>query len=307
MNPGDLSWEALRSLGDFVAYDRSLPDQVLERILDAEMVLTNKVRFDRELILGAPRLKYIGVTATGYDIVDGAAAKERGIVVSNVPSYSTDSVAQFTFSLLLELVQSVGVHSRSVRAGDWSRCPDFSYRLSPLIELSGKTLGIIGFGKIGQAVARIALAMNMRVIAHHKHPSRDRIEGVEFVDLETCFRESDVLSLHCPLNEQTRGLVNRSTLALMKSSAFLLNVSRGPLVQDADLADALDQDRLAGAGLDVLSQEPPPEDHPLIRTKNCIVTPHIAWASREARERLMKIMVENVRSYLEGCPANRVY
>lgn len=306
LNPGDLSWDMLRGLGEVVLFDRSTPDEVKVRIRDAEIVLTNKAVLGRSVIFGADKLRYIGVTATGYNIVDVDAARERNIVVTNVPAYGTDSVAQHTFALLLELTSNVGLHAQSVREGGWSRQPDFSYWKKPLFELRGRTMGIVGLGKIGGAVARIALALGMKVLAVHRHPERDKMEGVTFTDMETCFRESDVVSLHCSLNDENREFVNRDLLSTMKSSAFLLNVSRGPLINEHDLAEALDRGVIAGAGLDVLSKEPPPLTNPLLSAPNCIITPHQAWATQAARKRLMEFAVENVAAFQRGNYVNRV-
>ena len=306
LNPGDLDWDLLRTVGNVVLYERSGSDQVISRIQDAEVVLTNKVALTREIIQQSPSLRYIGVLATGYNIVDVVAAKERKIIVTNVPAYGTASVAQHTFALIFELANHVGLHAKSVQEGDWSSQPDFSYSKTPLLELEGKTLGIIGLGKIGQAVARIALAMGMNVIASHPHPDRDRMEGVTFVDTETCFCTADIVSLHCSLNERNREFVNASLLSKMKRSSFLINVSRGPLINENDLADALNNDWIAGAGLDVLSSEPPPAENPLLTAKYCIITPHIAWATQAARKRLMEIAVRNVQAFISGNPQHVV-
>ncbi len=306
LNPGDLDWGSLCALGEVVLYDRSSVDLVASRIQGAEVVLTNKVALSREVIHQSPNLRYIGVLATGFNIVDIVAAKERNIVVSNVPAYGTASVAQHTFALMFELMTHVGMHAQSVHNGDWSSQPDFSYSKTPLLELDGKTLGIVGLGKIGQAVARIALAMGMSVTASHSHPERDRMEGVTFIDTETCFREADIVSLHCPLNDRNKEFVNASLLSKMKRSSFLINVSRGPLIHEHDLADALNNEWIAGAGLDVLSQEPPPLNHPLLSAKNCIITPHIAWATQAARQRLMEIAVRNVEAFISGNPQHVV-
>ena len=306
LNPGDLSWDILRGLGDVGLFDRSSPEEVKVRIKDAEIVLTNKVVLDRSSISGADKLRYIGVTATGYNIVDVLAARERNIVVTNVPAYGTDSVAQHTFALLLELTSNVGLHAQSAREGDWSRQPDFSYWKKPLFDLHGRTMGIVGLGKIGRAVASIALALGMKVLAVHRHPERDRMEGVTFTDMETCFRESDVVSLHCSLNDENREFVNRELLSTMKPSAFLLNVSRGALINEPDLAEALGKSAIAGAGLDVLSIEPPPLTNPLLSAPNCVITPHQAWATQSARKRLMDVAVENVAAFLRGSAVNEV-
>lgn len=305
LNPGDLSWKEIEQFGEVEIYDRTPAEKVRARIQDAEIVLTNKTPVDRDTILNSPALKYIGVLATGYNIVDIDAANERKIIVSNVPAYGTHSVAQHTFALMLELASHVGLHANSVHHGDWSAQPDFSYWLKPMVELNGKTLGIVGLGKIGQAVARIALAFGMKVISYHTHPDRDRMEGVTFVDLETCFKDADVVSLHCPQTESNKGFVNEKLLKTMKPTSLLINVSRGALILEEDLAFALNNDIISGAGLDVLSKEPP-LDNPLLQAKNCIVTPHVAWATQSARARLLKTVAENIKAYLKGKPQNVV-
>jgi len=304
LNPGDLDWGPLYALGNVTVYDRTKESEVASRAKDADIILTNKAIVNAASIAQLPKLQYIGVMATGYNIVDVKAATAQQIKVTNVPAYGTAAVAQFTFALILELCNHVGQHADSVRAGDWSRSDDFSYWKTPLYELDGKTLGIVGLGQIGQAVARIALAFGMRVIAHHKYPERDKMEGVGFVTLEDCFAQADIVTLHCPLNEQNRGFVNKALLHSMKPDAFLINTSRGPLIHEQDLADALNNERIAGAALDVLSAEPPAADHPLVRAKNSLVTPHIAWAAREARTRLLHTAIENVRAFLSGQARN---
>jgi len=304
LNPGDLDWGPLYALGNVTVYDRTKESEVASRAKDADIILTNKAIVNAASIAQLPKLQYIGVMATGYNIVDVKAATAQQIKVTNVPAYGTAAVAQFTFALILELCNHVGQHADSVRAGDWSRSDDFSYWKTPLYELDGKTLGIVGLGQIGQAVARIALAFGMRVIAHHKYPERDKMEGVGFVTLEDCFAQADIVTLHCPLNEQNRGFVNKALLHSMKPDAFLINTSRGPLIHEQDLADALNNERIAGAALDVLSVEPPAADHPLVRAKNSLVTPHIAWAAREARTRLLHTAIENVRAFLSGQARN---
>jgi len=304
LNPGDLDWGPLYALGNVTVYDRTKESEVASRAKDADIILTNKAIVNAASIAQLPKLQYIGVMATGYNIVDVKAATAQQIKVTNVPAYGTAAVAQFTFALILELCNHVGQHANSVRAGDWSRSDDFSYWKTPLYELDGKTLGIVGLGQIGQAVARIALAFGMRVIAHHKYPERDKMEGVGFVTLEDCFAQADIVTLHCPLNEQNRGFVNKALLHSMKPDAFLINTSRGPLIHEQDLADALNNERIAGAALDVLSVEPPAADHPLVRAKNSLVTPHIAWAAREARTRLLHTAIENVRAFLSGQARN---
>jgi len=305
LNPGDLSWDELKSLGDCNIYDRTPPEEVVRRGADADVVLTNKTPVTRDSILALSRLKYIGVLATGYNIVDIAAARERNIPVTNVPTYGTRSVAQHTFALLLELTQHAGHHARTVRDGRWTKSPDFCYWDYPLVELDGLTMGIVGYGRIGNAVAGLAVASGMKVLAASATP-KSTSGNIHFIDLEILFRQSDVVSLHCPLTPQTKNLVNQERLALMKPTAFLLNTSRGPLIDEHALADALNSGRIAGAAVDVLSVEPPPADNPLLHAKNCLVTPHIAWATRAARARLMQIAVANVRAFLEGKPQNVV-
>ena len=305
-NPGDLNWNALTSLGDTTIYDRSSLAQTSARIADADIVLTNKALLTKEIIDNAPRLKYIGVMATGYNIVDITAAVKRSIVVTNVPAYSTAAVAQLVFAYVLQLFTNVSAYAQSVHDGDWVRSKDFSYHLQRITELKDKTLGIIGLGQIGKAVARIALAFQMQVIASHHHPERDKMEGVRFVSEEMCFAEADIVTLHCPLNEQNKYFVNERLLSKMKPSAFLINTSRGGLINEPDLADALNNNRIAGAALDVLSTEPPAADNPLLYARNCLITPHIAWASYEARSRLMTEVVKNVVAFLKDHPANVV-
>lgn len=305
LNPGDLSWDELKALGPCEIYDRTLPAEVLTRAARAELVLTNKTVLDRATIQGLPALKYLGVLATGTNVVDLAAARERGVPVTNVPAYGTKSVAQTTMALLLELTQHVGEHSAGVRAGQWSQSVEWCYWDHSLIELDGLVMGIVGFGRIGRAVAELAMAFGMRVLAHLPRP-QPLPPGVQAVELERLFRESDVVSLHCPLTPQTRQLVNAERLGWMKPAALLLNTSRGLLVDEAALAEALNAGRIAGAGLDVLSTEPPAAQNPLLRAKNCVITPHLAWGTRAARWRLMKIAVQNVRAFLQGKPQNVV-
>jgi glycerate dehydrogenase len=305
LNPGDLSWQPLQDLGACTIYERTAPNQLAERIGDADIVLTNKVPLARDSIAGHPRLKYIGVTATGYNIVDVQAARELGIVVTNVPTYGTFSVAQMVFAHLLNLTQRVGDHAQSVREGRWAASPDWCFWDFPLVELDGNTMGIIGYGRIGRATSRLAQAFGMQVIAHNRSKI-SQSDDVRSVGLETVFRESDVLSLHCPLTPETYRLVNRERLAWMKPTAFLINTSRGPLVDEAALAEALNVGRLAGAGLDVLEVEPPSTQNPLYTAKNCFITPHIAWATRASRERLLGAAIDNVAAFLRGEPKNVV-
>ncbi|WP_146451011.1 D-2-hydroxyacid dehydrogenase [Bythopirellula polymerisocia] len=305
LSHGDLTWNALESLGQCTVFDRSTEAEVLSRSADADIILTNKVKFSGDTINKLPQLKYIGVTATGTNVVDLSAAREHDIIVTNVPSYGTDSVAQLTIAHLLNLVQRVGHHADAVRAGRWSKAPDWCFWDTPLIELKGLTMGILGFGEIGRAVAKLADAFGMPVIATTrsscKHP-----DYVQMVDVDELFRTADVLSLHCPLTPETKGLVNAERLAEMKRSAFLINTSRGQLIDEQALAEALANGEIAGAGLDVLSTEPPPVDHPLVAAPNCFITPHLAWATLSARKRLMQVLVENVAAFLAGKPQNVV-
>jgi glycerate dehydrogenase len=306
LNPGDLSWDDLKTLGEAQIFDRTPEHQIVQRAAGADIVLTNKAPLTRESIRQLPRLKYIGVLATGTNVVDLAAAREGGVVVTNVPAYGTASVAQATIALLLELTNAVGQHSESVRSGNWSVKPDWCYWERPLVELSGLTIGIIGFGRIGQAVAKIAGALGMKALVFTGRP-KELPQCVENAfALETLLRKSDVVSLHCPLTPQTERLLNAERLSWMKPGALLLNTSRGGLLDEQAVADALNSSQLGGAGLDVLSKEPPPADHPLLRARNCIITPHQAWATRAARERLMKVVVKNVRAFLAGKPQNVV-
>ena len=304
LNPGDLSWEALGEFGSYAVYPHSTPAETLDRCRDAQAAVTNKVAFDRATIAALPKLSYIGVTATGYNIVDVAAAAERGIVVTNVPTYGTASVAQMVFALLLELTQHVGHHAATVREGRWSRCDNFCYWDFPLVELAGLTMGIVGCGRIGRATARLADAFGMQVIGCDAVPfTNDRITPVS---LDELLARSDVVSLHCPLTPETQGLINAARLSLMKETAFLINTSRGPLVDERDLADALNAGGIAGAGMDVLAVEPPPPDNPLLTAKNCVITPHIAWATRSARQRLLQTSVDNLAAFVAGEPRNVV-
>ncbi|HYG39265.1 MAG TPA: D-2-hydroxyacid dehydrogenase [Cytophagales bacterium] len=306
LNPGDLSWDELKKIGNLVIYDRTLPDQVIERAKGAEIILTNKAIVNRDSIQGLPELKYIGVMATGYNVVNIETAKQHKILVTNAPSYSTASTAQHTFALILELTNRVGLHAESVKDGEWLHSPDFCFRKSPLTELDGKTLGIIGFGRIGRQVAKIAQAFGLKIIAFHKHPERDKMEGVKFTTIEEVFSQSDLISLHCPLTAENNEFVNNGLLSLMKPSAFLINTGRGQLINEKDLATFLNNGKIAGAALDVVSSEPPSKDNPLLDAKNCIITPHIAWSTKEARERLIQIVAENIKAYLSGKPQNVV-
>ena len=307
LNPGDLSWDELRTFGDVTIHDRTREEDVVARTAGAQMVLTNKTPLSAAALACLPDLRYIGVLATGFNIVDSAAAHKAGITVTNIPTYGTASVSQFAFALLLELCHHVALHSAAVRQGEWAKSTDWSFWKTPLIELSGKTMGIVGFGRIGRQTGAIAAAMGMRVVAHDAIESNPPdYDGFRWRPVDDLLAEADVVSLHCPLSADNRGMIHRERLARMKKSAFLLNTSRGPLVIDEDLAAALNDGVIAGAGLDVLSIEPPADSNPLLSARNCIVTPHIAWATREARGRLLDTAVANVRCFLENRPQNVV-
>ncbi len=306
LNPGDISWDDLQSLGECSIYDRTEPDEVLSRARGAVIILTNKTVLDRRIIEALPDLKYIGVIATGYNVVDIEAASEWHIPVTNVPEYGTNSVVQMVFTFLLEMTQHVGYHAETVRNGRWEESIDFCYWDKPLIEISGLTMGIVGFGRIGRAVERVAGAFGMKVLVNVIRTFESQETNVEFVDIDDIFRRSDVISLHCPLTPESQGLVNAGRLSLMKKTAFLINTGRGPLVNESDLAEALNAGRIAGAGLDVLSVEPPNSDNPLLRAKNCYITPHIAWATLSARKRLMDAVVDNIKAFLKGESRNVV-
>ena len=307
LNPGDLSWAGIAAEGELTVHARTSPDQVVERIGTAEIVFTNKTPITRESIACCPNLRYIGLLATGYNVVDVQAAREKGIPVSNIPTYGSMSVAQFATALLLELCHRIGDHSHAVRAGEWSKCADFCFCLSPLIELQGKVLGLVGFGRIGQAFAGIAQALGMRVVVHDKVVNKALESAtLKYVTLDELYDTADVISLHCPLFDDNKGMINKDSIAKMKSSVMLINTARGPLINETDLAEALNAGRVAGAAIDVLSCEPPPTDNPLLSAKNCIVTPHIAWSTKEARQRLMGIAVDNLLSYKKGEPQNIV-
>lgn len=305
-NPGDLSWDGMKALGECVIYERTSPEQVLERATGAEVVLTNKVVITTEHIAALPDLKYIGVLATGYNIVDVEAARNRGIVVTNIPAYSTDSVAQMVFAHILNICLQVQHYTEEVRNGRWTSSPDFCFWDTPLMELSGKKLGIVGLGHTGSATARIAIGFGMQVCAYTSKSHFQLIPEIKKMELDELFRECDIVSLHCPLTEQTRGMVNAARLKTMKPTAILINTGRGPLVNEQDLTDALNNGTIYAAGVDVLSQEPPRADNPLLHARNCFITPHIAWASGEARQRLMQIAVDNLNGYITGKVVNNV-
>ncbi|MDB6006741.1 MAG: hprA [Prosthecobacter sp.] len=305
-NPGDLSWQPLEAIATCEVHARTPLDQTVARCADAEIVITNKAPLTREIIAALPALKYIGVTATGFNIVDVVAAKERGIVVTNVPGYSTPAVAQHVIALLLEMTNHVGHAAKSVEQGGWVKCPDFCYYYHPIIELSGRTLGISGYGDIGSAVARVAVAFGMKVLASKRTWKEPPPAGVEAAEIDDIFRQSDVISLHCPLTVATKPLVGERTLNLMKPEAMIINTGRGPLVDEPALAKALNEGRIAAAGLDVLSVEPAKAENPLLTAKNCLITPHVAWASRESRVRLIDSTAANLKAFLSGKPVNVV-
>lgn len=307
MNPGDLSWSELEKLGTLKVYDRTLPEQLLERAADAEVVLTNKTVINASSLRNMPKLKYVGVLATGYNVVDIAVARDLGIVVTNIPAYSTESVAQMVFAHILSITHSVGSYAQEAHAGVWSRQADFSYTNSPLMELYGKRIGIVGFGNTGSATARIAKAFGMEVLVYTSKSQSALPEGMtKACSMDEIFSTSDIVSLHCPLNDKTAEIVNAHNLSLMKETAILINTGRGGLVNENDLAEALKSHRIKAAGLDVMVNEPPREDNPLLGLENCFITPHIAWATYEARVRLMDLAVKNLKSFIEGNVINNV-
>lgn len=303
-NPGDLSWEGFEQLGDLTVYDRTPyqdTEEIVRRIGDAQAVITNKVPLTEEIFDACPSIRYVGVLATGYNIIDGKAAAKRGIPVTNIPGYSTQTVAQHTFALLLELCARAGHHDRAVKEGRWTSCPDFCFWDFPVMELWGKTLGIVGFGSIGQAVARIAEAFGMKIVAYSRTRKPEfESEHLKFVDFDTLLSEADIISLHCPLFPETEGIINKESIAKMKDGAIVINTARGPLLVEQDVADALNCGKLAGAAMDVVSQEPIKAENPLLDAKNSIITPHIAWAAKDARQRLMDIAVGNLKAFLDG-------
>ena len=306
LNPGDLNWEGFESLGELTVYDRTLPSELMERAAGAEVFITNKTLITAENMADLPELKYIGVLATGYNVVDINAAKARGIVVTNIPAYSTASVAQMVFAHILNITQRVGYYADENKQGRWTKNADFCYWDTQLVELQGKKMGIVGLGNIGQATARIAQAFGMEVCVYSSKPQFVLPSGIKKMDLDELFAECDVISLHCPLTPDTKEMVNADRLSKMKSNAILINTGRGPLINEQDLADALNEGRIAAAGLDVLSVEPSVEGNPLLTARNCFITPHIAWATLEARTRLMEIAGQNLKSYLNGQIINNV-
>ncbi len=307
LNPGDLSWAGLEKQGEVTVYDRTPEELVINRIGNAEIIFTNKTVLSSEVLKKVPSVRYIGVLATGYNVVDVNAAKDLGIIVTNIPTYGTTAVSQFVFALLLEICHHVGAHSDAVQKGDWSNCKDFCFWNYPLIELAGKTIGIIGYGRIGQDTGKIAQAFGMTVLAYDSYPNPSmECESMKYVSLDELYEKSDIISLHCPLFESTKGIINQNSIAKMKDGVILINTSRGPLIVEEDLRDALNNGKIAMAGLDVASSEPIKADNPLLSAKNCIITPHIAWAPKESRARLMSIAVDNLDMFLAGSPANVV-
>ena len=309
LNPGDIDWEGLKKFGDLVVYDRTAFDEtsILNAIGDAEIIFTNKTPLSSKLLEKLPNLKYIGVLATGYNVVDVLAAKKMNIVVTNIPAYGTKAVAQFVLGLLLEICHHIGTHSKSVFDGDWQKSKDFCYWNTPLIELEGKTIGLIGFGKIGQATAKLAQAFGMKVLVYSRTIKNGfENEFLKFVSLSELFENSDVISLHCPLFKETEGIINKKNIELMKDGVILINTARGGLLIEQDVADALNSNKIMAAAVDVVSIEPIKQNNPLLTAKNCIITPHIAWATKEARTRLMDTASENLKAYLNGSPINKV-
>ena len=306
-NPGDLSWDGLREFGELTVYDRTgSEDQVIARIGEAEVVFVNKVPITKRVLEECPNIKFISFLATGYNVIDIKAAAEKGIVVSNIPSYGTAAVAQFAIALLLEVCHHVAHHSEAVHQGRWAANPDWCFWDYPLIELQGKTMGIIGFGRIGQATGRIAKALGMKVIAYSRSVREDGKEIADYVDLDTLLRTSDVIALHCPLFPETEGIINKANIEKMKDGVIIINNSRGQLVVEQDLADALNSGKVCAAGLDVVSTEPIREDNPLLKAKNCLITPHISWAPKESRQRIMDMSYNNLKAFVEGRPINVV-
>lgn len=305
-NPGDLSWDGFEKLGELIVYDRTPCEKIIERIGKADAVIVNKTPIDKATLEACPNIRYIGVLATGYNVVDVNAAKEKGIAVCNIPTYGTDAVAQFAIALLLEVCHHVAHHSQAVHEGRWENNADWCFWDYPLIELAGKTMGIVGFGRIGQATGRIAKALGMKVIAYDEHANDSGSMIAEYVSLDALFAQSDVISLHCPLFPSTEGIINKENIAKMKDGVIIINNSRGQLIHEADLAEALNSGKVYAAGLDVVSSEPINGNNPLLKAKNCIITPHISWAPKESRKRLMDIAVNNLAAFIDGNPINVV-
>ena len=306
LNPGDITWEGMEELGNLTVYDRTPVDKIVERIGKAEIVFTNKTPISKETFKACPNIRFVGVLATGYNVVDVVGAKEKGIVVTNIPTYGTDAVGQFAIGLLLEICHHISHHDKAVHDGRWENNDDWCFWDYPLIELAGKTMGIIGFGRIGQTTGRVAKALGMKVIAFDEYANDAGKKLAEYVPLDTLFSESDVISLHCPLFPSTQGIINKDNIAKMKDGVIILNNSRGPLIIEQDLADALDSGKVYAAGIDVVSTEPIKGDNPLLAAKNCIITPHISWAPKESRQRLMNIAVDNLDAFIKGTPKNVV-
>jgi glycerate dehydrogenase len=307
LNPGDLSWDGFEKYGKLKVYDRTPADKIMERISDCEIVYTNKTPLTKEIFDACPGIKFVGVLATGYNVVDVNAAKEKNIPVCNIPTYGTSAVGQFVIALLLEMCHHVWAHSESVKNNEWEKCPDFSYWNYPLIELAGKTMGIIGFGRIGQATARAAQGLGMNILAVDEYQNKElESDTFKYVTLDELLKNSDVISLHCPLFPSTEGIINKETIAKMKDGIKIINTSRGPLIVEQDLADALNRGKVSGAAIDVVSTEPIKSNNPLLKAKNCIITPHIAWAPLESRERLMNIAVDNLAKFISGEAINIV-
>ncbi len=297
-NPGDLSWECIEKLTDLTVYDRTPPELISERAEDADILIVNKVVLTRDIIAQLPKLKYVSTLATGFNQVDGVALRERGISLSNIPAYSTNAVAQMVFAFILELTNQTGKYTQDVKNGTWTNCKDFCYWNTPLYELDGKTLGIIGFGKIGSRVSEIGKAFGMKILAYTPSGKKDGYADVTFTDMDTVLNNSDYISVHCPLTEKTEGLINKNFIEKMKEHAYIINTSRGPVANEKDIFEALETGRLSGYGTDVLSTEPPKADNPLLRARNCLITPHVAWAAYETRLRLMGILEENIKGFL---------
>ncbi len=306
-NPGDLSWDAFNQFGDVSVYDYTPDSMVIERCKDAEIIIDNKVILNKQILKQLPKLKYIGMLSTGFNVIDIEAAKKQGVVVCNVPTYSTSAVAQLTFALILELYNQVGLHSNAVHDGEWTACRDFSFQKTPLVELAGKTIGLIGYGKIGSEVAKIADAFGMNILCYvpSEKPIPD-FNSFKFVSIDELAENSDIVSLHCPLTPETTGIINEKFIGKMKNSAIVINTSRGPAVDEKALADALNSGRIAGAGVDVLSTEPPKADNPLLACEKCFITPHVAWAGFETRQRLVGVVYDNLKAFLDGNPVNVV-
>lgn len=303
-NPGDLSWDNFKKYGDITIYERTNPEQIIDRAKDADVLFINKCVITKEIIDQLPNLKYVGLQSTGYNVIDADYAKQKGIVISNIPEYSTTAVAQLVFALILQITNKVTLHSDAVQNGEWCKCPDFCFWKAPLSELDGKIIGIIGFGSIGQRVYKIAKAFGMKIIVYTPHPKHNEFSDIEFTDFHTLCKNADIITCHCPLTPKTENLINKEAIELMKRNVIIINTSRGPVVNDKDLAEALNSERIQGAGLDVLRVEPPTIDNPLINAKNCYITPHIAWAALETRERLLGILEDNLSAFINGKPQN---